>query len=95
MTARLRLRLFVAGSSPNSMRSLANLRAMLAPYEGEYDLEVIDVLASPERAEAEDILVTPTLLKITPAPIRQIVGSLSDRSRVLDVLGFGEAAARA
>jgi circadian clock protein KaiB len=87
---RLRMRLFVAGGSPNSMRALANLRAMLARHEGEFDLEVVDILESPERAVAEDILVTPTLLKLTPSPIRQIIGSLSDRPRVLDVLGMGD-----
>lgn len=86
--ARLRLRLYVAGGSPNSERARANLREMLAGREGAYDLEVVDVLERPERGLRDGVLVTPMMVKLAPLPERRIIGDLSDRRAVLDALGL-------
>jgi circadian clock protein KaiB len=50
---------------------------------GEYQLEVIDVLANPQIAEDEKILATPTLIKQLPPPLRRVIGDLSDKEKVL------------
>ena len=92
MTSSLRLRLFVAGGSPNSVQARENLRAMLAGREDEVELEVIDVLQDPERGFHDGILVTPTLVKLTPAPLRQIAGNLANRPRILEALGLSATA---
>lgn len=83
----LRLCLYVAGKSPNSSRALANLHAIVRDClnESEYQLEVVDVLAEPLRAVYDHVLLTPTLLKLTP-PMLQIVGDLSQREVVLAAL---------
>lgn len=83
----LKLRLYVAGKSPNSVRALDNLHAMCGERLAEHDwqLEVVDVFADPMRAVADKILVTPTLLKLTP-PVVQIIGDLSQREKVLAAL---------
>ena len=44
---------------------------------------VIDVLTQPDLADEERILATPTLVKEDPAPVRRIVGDLSDTEQVL------------
>ncbi|MCH4903250.1 circadian clock protein KaiB [Cylindrospermopsis raciborskii CHAB3438] len=78
------LKLYVAGNTPNSVRALSTLKNILEKeFEGVYALKVIDVLKSPQLAEEDKILATPTLSKILPPPVRKIIGDLSDRERVL------------
>lgn len=86
MKDKLRLRLYVTGSTPNSVAALANVRAVRAAL-AEHELEVVDVLVRPERALEDAVLVTPTLLKISPRPTCRIIGNLSDTLRVLTSLG--------
>jgi circadian clock protein KaiB len=79
-----RLKLYVAGETPNSARAIQNLQKILdGEFDGLYDLEVIDVLKNPALAEADKILATPTLAKVLPAPVQRIIGDLSDKERVL------------
>jgi len=70
------------------VRSLTNLCE--ERLSGRYELDVIDVLAHPERAESARILATPTLLKLSPAPRVRIVGDLSLRANVLAGLGLDD-----
>jgi len=78
------LKLFVSGRTRRSKRAIANLRCICeSGLIGNYKIMVIDVLEQPELAEAEMILATPTLIKVLPPPIRQIIGDLSDTKRVL------------
>ena len=78
------LKLYVAGNTPNSVRALNTLREILeSQFKGVYALKVIDVLKSPQLAEEDKILATPTLSKILPPPVRRIIGDLSDREKVL------------
>ncbi|MEH2118487.1 circadian clock protein KaiB [Nostoc sp.] len=78
------LKLYVAGNTLNSVRALKTLKDILEQeFEGVYALKVIDVLKSPQLAEEDKILATPTLSKILPLPVRKIIGDLSDRERVL------------
>jgi circadian clock protein KaiB len=82
------LRLYVAGGAPNSLQAIANLEAICAEYlEGGHKLEVIDVLEDPKRAMAEGVLVTPSLIKLSPKPAAQVIGNLSDKKRLLLALG--------
>lgn len=78
------LRLFVTGTTPASLRAIANLKALCeSELNGRYQLEVIDLYQQPELARGEQIVVTPTLIKQLPLPFRRIIGDLSDTERVL------------
>ena len=82
-------RLYIAGGAPNSVRALANLFAICHKYFPEsHNIEVVDVLREPLRALAEAILVTPTLVKVSPEPEQQIIGNLSEEEEVLRALGL-------
>jgi len=82
--AHYHLRLFVTGTTPRSARAIQNIRAICEEHlQGRYDLEVIDIYQHPEHAKVEQIVVTPTLVKRTPVPIRKLIGDLSDTGRVL------------
>ncbi len=83
-TAHYRLRLFVTGTTPRSARAIRNIRAICEDnLAGRYDLEVIDIYQHPEHVRAEQIVVTPTLVKQLPNPPRKLIGDLSDTPRVL------------
>jgi circadian clock protein KaiB len=83
----LTLRLYIAGNAPNSLRATGNAKAICEEhFPGGYELEVVDMLEFPQRAMADGIIVTPTLLKLTPLPIQRVIGNLSDTDRVLMIL---------
>ncbi len=87
------LRLYVTDRTTKSMAALRNLKAICDDcVEGPYDLEVIDLLAHPERATADNIVAVPTLVKMGPEPPRRTIGDLSDRCRTLAWLGLHEPA---
>lgn len=86
--AMLLLRLYVAGSSANSQMAIANLRRILRGRAETTELEIVDLLLNPERGLPDGIMVTPTLIKLAPAPQRKIIGSLNDVPIVLDALGL-------
>jgi circadian clock protein KaiB len=85
--ARLVLRLYVAGHAPNSVRAIANATAICNQhFASRHTLEVIDLLQDPRRALADGIIVTPTLLKLSPLPVQRVIGNLNDTDHVLMTL---------
>jgi circadian clock protein KaiB len=82
-------RIYLAGESPNSMRALANLYAICRRYyPSSHRIEIIDVLKDSKAALAESIFVTPTVVKLSPAPEVHIIGNLSDEAEVLRAFGL-------
>jgi circadian clock protein KaiB len=78
------LRLYVAGQSPKSLRAFANLKRLCDEHlAGRYEIEVIDLVEHPSLAQSDDILAIPTLVRRLPAPLRKIIGDLSNTQRVL------------
>lgn len=83
--------LYVAGDGPNSALALANLHALCRTHlKQAHTIDVIDVFRDPERALKDHIYMTPTLVKVTPSPIRAIVGNLGDCAPLLRALGLSE-----
>jgi circadian clock protein KaiB len=81
------LRLYITGMTPRSMRAIENLRAICEEHlHGRYDLEIIDIFQHPQLVQGEQIVAAPTLIKKLPAPLRRVVGDLSNKDRV--VLGL-------
>lgn len=81
------LRLYVAGQTPKSVSALANLKKFCEEHlAGKYRIEVIDLVQNPKLARTDQILAIPTLVRRLPAPMRKIIGDLSDREKVL--VGF-------
>ena len=78
------LRLYVAGQTPRSLAAFANLKKICeAHLKGKYRIEVIDLLANPELAQADQIVAIPTLIRKRPPPVKRIIGDLSNTERVL------------
>lgn len=78
------LRLYVTGSTPRSSKAIQSIRSLCEQHlSGRYDLEVIDIHQQPVLAKGQQIIAAPTLIKQLPAPLRKMVGDLSNTQRVL------------
>ena len=79
-----KLRLYVAGQTPKSIRAFANLKVLCEEHlKGRYQIEVIDLLDNPQMARGDQIVAIPTLVVKLPLAVRKIIGDLSDTDRVL------------
>lgn len=78
------LRLYLAGQTPRSLQAFTNLKKICEEHlAGRYRIEVIDLLQNPQLARGDQILALPTLVRKLPAPVRKIIGDLSNTDRVL------------
>ena len=83
------LRLYVTGSTSRSTRAIETMRDICDTYlEGRHEIEVIDLYQHPEAAARDQIIAAPTLVRLSPGPLRRILGDLADRQRVLAILGL-------
>ena len=79
-----KLRLYVAGQTPKSIRAVRNLETLCEKnLKGRYQIELIDLLENPHMARGDQIVAIPTLVVQLPEQVRQIIGDLSDTDRVL------------
>ena len=86
-TAELQLRLYIAGNAPNSVRAIANLKTICDEhFASKWALEIVDLLTHPQRALADGVIVTPTLVKLSPLPVQRVIGTLSDTNQVVMAL---------
>lgn len=84
----VRFRLYVAGDAQNSARAIANLEVFCrAHLKDRNEIEVVDVFREPGRALADGIFMTPTLVKLSPAPPFRVIGALTHTQPLLDALG--------
>jgi circadian clock protein KaiB len=77
------LRLYVAGPNPKSTVAFRNLKKFCDEHmASRYRIEVIDLMQKPQLAQGDQILALPTLVRRLPAPIRKVIGDLSNTERV-------------
>jgi circadian clock protein KaiB len=79
-----RLRLYIAGHTPNSMAAMANLKKICEDQlQGRYRIEVVDLLKRPQLAKGDQIIAIPTLVRRLPPPVKKIIGNLSKTESVV------------
>jgi circadian clock protein KaiB len=84
-----KFRLYVAGDALNSAQARANLFAICREnLPDRYEIEIVDVFREPKRALAENIFMTPTLIKLAPGSTKRIIGTLSNAQPVMQALGL-------
>ena len=89
-----KFRLYTADGTQNSTQALANLTALCRTHlPDRHEIEVVDVFLEPQRALADGIRMTPTLVRLAPEPVRKIVGTLSQSERMSQLLGLEALAA--
>ena len=78
------LKLYVTGSTRASGQAVERVRTVCEKHlHGRYELEVIDIYQKPALAKGEQIVATPTLIKVLPAPLRRYIGNLANVEKVL------------
>lgn len=78
------LRLYVAGQTPKSIQAFSNLKKICEEYlQGQYQIEVIDLLENPKLAKQNQIVALPMLVRELPEPIQKIIGDLSNKEKIL------------
>lgn len=87
-TPELLLRLYVAGLSASSQHALLGLARLRELSGANCEVEIIDVLTNPARAEEAKILATPTLSCEYGGTSRRVIGDLSDTTKVIEFLGL-------
>jgi circadian clock protein KaiB len=85
--APLSLRLYVSGTSAGSGAVEANLRQLFDEVGLVFDVEVLDVDEHPDAAEEDRIVLTPTIIRLTPPRLR-VAGDLSNIEAAMDGLGL-------
>jgi circadian clock protein KaiB len=85
------LKLYVTGLSRASGLAIERVRDVCETHLlGRYELEVVDIYQKPALARDEQILATPTLIKVLPAPLRRYIGNLANVEKVLFGLDLRE-----
>ena len=81
--------LFVAGATPRSARARADVERMCHRFlePGQWRIEVVDVLARPDLAKANDVLVVPAVVWRN-AVHRKVIGDFSDIERLASALAI-------
>ena len=87
--AKVDLALYVTLPWPSSLRAQANLKRVLSGVRhGEVRLSVCDLAREPDRAEKDNVLFSPTLVKVWPEPKMWILGDLSEAAVLTDLLSM-------
>ena len=77
------LKLYIANETIISRRAIANLRKIVEFFEGQYGMEIIDILEDPESAVDDHIIAIPAMVKSLPPPPSMFIGDLSDTESLL------------
>lgn len=76
--------LFVCGTTPNSIRAIANTRRLCETHlPGRHELTIVDLYQNPELARGAQVIAAPTLLRRLPEPVRRLVGDMFAAERIL------------
>lgn len=77
-------RLYVAGQTLKSMAAIENLTRLCETHlPGRHEIEVLDLALNPELAAQDQIMAIPTLVRSLPPPLKRVIGTLSDPSKIL------------
>jgi circadian clock protein KaiB len=84
------LLLFIAGATTRSHQAVMRVRELCAgPIKGRVKLKVIDLYQQPALARVHQIVATPTLVLVSPPPMRRFIGSLTNIADLFVELDVG------
>lgn len=83
------LRLYVSGDDgAHDSAARAGLERLAERLRIETRVDVVDISAEPDRAETDRVLATPTVERVSPAPVLRVIGDLSDLDAAMNGLGL-------
>ena len=82
----MKLRLYVGGLGAAAQRAERQAGAISGAIGSDCVLEIVNALDDPDGAERDSVIVTPTLMRVEPAPPRRVIGNLSDTFEIAGYL---------
>ena len=87
--AKYKLQLYISGETQVSLKAIEIMNSICSDYlNDDCEIETIDILQDPEKAEEEGIMAIPTLIRKWPLPEVRLIGALSIKTRILTGLGI-------
>jgi circadian clock protein KaiB len=81
--------LFVVAGDPLGERAHRSLTELCDAHLPQgYRIDIVDIVASPEQADAFDVVAVPTVIRRLPEPVRRVIGDLSVARDVMAGLGM-------
>ena len=78
------LRLYVTGPTSNSARAVINARRLCEEHlKGRYDLQILNVADNIKAALKDQIVAAPTLIKLSPPPVKRFIGDMTNTKRLM------------
>lgn len=88
-TERFSLQLYVSGMSAKSMAAIKNIKLLCDKYiKDRFDLEIIDIYKTPEAAQDNQVIFSPSLVKSFPLPRKILIGTFADTEKVIKLLNI-------
>lgn len=83
-----KFRVYISFLNEETLSSIDQLKISLDfRFEGKYELEIIDVINNPNLIKPEDsVFATPTIIRVSPLPVKKIVGEISRKEEILNLL---------
>ena len=88
----IQLTLYVTGRSQRSETAISRAETLASSYN--CGVEIIDVLEEGRRAQQDDIITTPTLIKVSSPPVKRFIGDLTNLKAVRNALDLPKPPAR-
>lgn len=80
-------KLYVSGNSAYTLDIITRFETFLnTKFPGKYTLIVVDVIENPHLAEDDEIIITPTLIRVAPQPTRRITGDIEGHELTFEML---------
>lgn len=80
-------RLYIVGRDKENEKAVRDIEGFLEEkLNDQFSLEVLDILDSPPQAIEDDIIITPTILRISPPPKRKVVGNIKAKEIIFQLL---------
>lgn len=84
------LKMYIASASRRIKAISSGLIRELEKETGSlFQLEVINVLESPDRAVADNVMATPTIIRELPLPAIRVTGNFADMQKIVAQLRVG------
>ena len=81
-------RLYISGPTAASARAVVNTRRFCEQHlPGRYRLHILNLSENVALATADEIIAAPTLIRLSPLPVRRFIGDMSNVTRLLSSLG--------
>ncbi|MGR3319133.1 MAG: circadian clock KaiB family protein [Candidatus Anammoxibacter sp.] len=81
-------KLYIAGQPSEYNEIIESLRDIFDKHLKYYELEVVNVKKKPELAERDNIIATPTIVRIHYSEIPMVIGDMSNSETVLSGLNL-------